>query len=792
MKRLIVFLYIVSFLLISWSAFSQAVTQTGFVGKFTFQSFSAGGTSDVTGTLDAFSDQTNQYFANNIMAGDVIWDNQGNRWEVMAVNSSNLLQADVDLRNVNSVGGTPVGVGFVSRETANMGLSLFVPDNNIGISQQLKSRIESHNMLLIDQYVASHQDSVFTGATAADTSSVNDPTIGDVLVADDGATAYYNGDNWVVSEAGSSTWLKPELEAGNNVIATVPGFNYLRLGRTYYRTDYGPNGINNLYFTSESTDDFNNYAAGINVSATNFSLERYNANSYINLNSRADSAFSEINLLKGMGDGTYNGRSEITAGNKIGEINFKGYTNLDGTSEFATIAGAAAAVSGSNVAGELKMILADGTTNNSNRLRMSLEGTTGAMRLPAYGTGTTITGTANKYAAFDGTGKLIPVDSPGATWLKPELESGNVDINSNAFALTLFNGSDYNYLYANGIFLEDGDGYSDLKANSLEFTANNGGYLGMYPSGDAYQFQIFKGSGESLDLTPTTIVGNNNIAITASSGLTATTTSGILGITHTGSSGQLIVQSQDERATFQGEEARLIGDTLARMTVGTGEALIKDALVDLTAGSSDFATLDGSINEFRVGTHDIVFEGTDGFYPEWKFQTPVAANDWRFWTGAVGLTIQNGTGGNTVVIANEADQAMNIDPDGDVRLIQYDQLRHDTDPTWGNYAVDANGEFMKVFDGEFNYRDDGINTATNTSTVIMNNGTMELPVATGNAGKMFIVIANSSTDGVTTRTISVASGGTIEGNATLTMDNAFEVYALMSTGTEYVILWNKP
>ena len=932
----------------------------------------------------------------------MVWDNQGNRWEVMVVNSSNLLQADVDLRSVNGAGGTPLGIGFVSRETPNMGLSLFVPDNNIGISQQLKSRIESHNMLLIDQYVGENRDSVFTGATAADTTTVSDPTIGDILVADNGDVGYYDGTSWVVSSGGSSTWLKPELEAGNNVVANLPGFQYLRLGKTFYRTDYGPAGINSLFFNTEATDDFSTFGAGVSINPLNVSVENYIDHAYVNLQARADSIQPQLNLMKGMGDGTYAGRSDVVVGSKLGQVNFKGFQSGDGTFNFSTITSSATAV-GSTIGSNIDMILADNSTNKANKLRLRLEGISGAMTLPAYGSGTSITGTANKYAAFDAAGKIIPVDVPEGTWLKPELEAGNIVITS-ANLLTLQDGSGDNLEIDNtGTFVEQADGrYSALRPNQVEAGAATGEYgtlsgklldfgggsnyagINTDASGDAliyfgdgsgnvglrtHFFQapaltyaqfgnfyldtdqdttglegyklgleygkikllpddtgggggdgngIYSGSGnvpasttasiaagdnllfqgadpndysffrigntspmlyvesddgangilsfnvnefvKSADLnvygagantyagfyatadefnslkaemvisdfvdgqtegievdsatgmdywslhghrfyngtrqTPGTpflsINPSGSINLNATAGLTGTTTNGILGFTHTGSSGYLTIQSVDERATFQGEEARIIGDTLARMTVGTGQSLIKDALVDLTAGSSDFATLDGSINEFRVGTHDIVFEGTDGFYPEWKFETPVAANDWRMWTGGVGLTLQNGSGENTIVIANGADPALSIAADGLMRGVVYTNARHDTDNVQGNYSVGDNGDFLKTYDGEFNYRDDANNSADNTSTVIVNNSTMQLPTAVGNAGKMFIVIANASTTGGTTRTISVAGGGTIEGNATLTMDNAYEVYALISTGTEYVILWNKP
>ncbi|PHN00768.1 hypothetical protein [Flavilitoribacter nigricans] len=212
MKKLLFFL---SLLLLTVSACAQpSETLTGFVGKFTFQSFSAGGSSDVTGTLDAFNDQTNQYFANNIQVGDVIWDNQGNRWEVMVINSSNLLQADVDLRDINSAGGTPLGVGFLTRETENVGLSLLVPDNNIGISQQLKSRVETHNMLLIDRFIAAYRDSVYQGTDLGDTTNISSPTVGDVIVTDDGNLGFYDGDNWVTFSGSGGGETKSIYDAG--------------------------------------------------------------------------------------------------------------------------------------------------------------------------------------------------------------------------------------------------------------------------------------------------------------------------------------------------------------------------------------------------------------------------------------------------------------------------------------------------------------------------------------------------------------------------------------------------
>lgn len=148
MRHIIFMLGLLPFLFLAANA-QPATTQTAFVGTCQFSGFTASG-SNVVGTLANFSDQTNLYFANDIEVGDVAWDNLGTRWEIVAITSSNLVQAVVEMRNVNGTGGLPFGQGFVSRETPNLGLSMLPPDNATGISPQLKSRVEGHNALMVD------------------------------------------------------------------------------------------------------------------------------------------------------------------------------------------------------------------------------------------------------------------------------------------------------------------------------------------------------------------------------------------------------------------------------------------------------------------------------------------------------------------------------------------------------------------------------------------------------------------------------------------------------------------
>jgi hypothetical protein len=126
---------------------------TQLVGVVTFSGFSAGGSYDVTGTLSSFSDQTNRYSANDIEKGAIVWDNQRQRWRVDSVISQNLLSAVVELTDLGNTGGTPFGVGFVTSETTTGGFSGFPPDNSTGISQQLKSAVETHNWLKLAAFL---------------------------------------------------------------------------------------------------------------------------------------------------------------------------------------------------------------------------------------------------------------------------------------------------------------------------------------------------------------------------------------------------------------------------------------------------------------------------------------------------------------------------------------------------------------------------------------------------------------------------------------------------------------
>lgn len=231
-------------LAISLMVNGQSTTQSAFVGSFDFSGMAAGGTSDYQGDIVNFSDQTNQYFASDILVGDILWDNNGDRYEVMVVNSSTLLTANLDIRDINTSGSAPFGRGAASRESTNSGLSLFPTTNNLGIADQLLSRIQSHNTLVLDAYLATIGGNSPGNAEHLDT--LTQATASFV----EGEPGYKNNAGAFVTIQGTidtatATWVIHDIiDANTMVIANGGAFtnvNGLPDG-TYYQCDQCPGG----------------------------------------------------------------------------------------------------------------------------------------------------------------------------------------------------------------------------------------------------------------------------------------------------------------------------------------------------------------------------------------------------------------------------------------------------------------------------------------------------------------------------------------------------------------------
>lgn len=166
-------LYLILFCLIPIIGLSQVdtvMTQTSFNGVVTFSGFGVDITQggQYSGTLTDFSDQTNKYFANNTLVGDVLFDNQGQQWYIVFVGTKTLLTAVVHIKAIGfSPGGAPFGRGAIGRIT-QAGIFPAPTHNALGISDQLRASIDIHNGLVFNRYII---DSLVNAAQLADSTA---------------------------------------------------------------------------------------------------------------------------------------------------------------------------------------------------------------------------------------------------------------------------------------------------------------------------------------------------------------------------------------------------------------------------------------------------------------------------------------------------------------------------------------------------------------------------------------------------------------------------------------------
>ena len=729
MKRFFTFILLLGSLL----GFAQSPTLSDFVGKFTFQGFSSGGTSDVTGTLDGFSDQTNQYFASAVQVGDVVWDNLGNRWEVMAVNSSNLLQASVDLRDVNSAGGVPSGVGFVSRETDQIGLSLFVPDNNIGISQQLKSRVESHNMLLLEQYITAHQDSVYQGATASDTSGIADPTTGDVLVTGDGNILFFDGGQWVTFTGGGGG--SPDgngIYSGSGTIPdnTVASFN-------------GGGTSPALSFESgaavRTAPIFRFKSNGFLIGSNDFDFIDNSGQTYASFATTGNSAGLQFNHASSFAPTSfsigYNPSGDVLGG-RIFFTRNTGVTdysiNIIGTRNVKTTVGSNLFEVGTTAI----------TANSANALTLTGAGLVGLSK----------TGTAG-FLSISAPDDQIIINGE-ETQIKGDTQVV-VQVGLNAEML--------------------------VKDDEIYFETVPTGTIDQQLGLDANN-QLVKsdpGGGGS----DTNIYNADGVIPAATDRLALLDPTATLRLGDTSSVGMSL---------FPADNIAVFGEPVANpSSFYTGLTVDPLNKVNLISAGNVFVQVEGeSAEQISLGCDDTRIVSHTGGYTGLTFDN--GGNDYAILTNAITMRFMGNSAVNPIMdISHAAPTSFTINPNGEITFNTYNQSKHDEVLSYGHQVLDQNGVAKKVYDGEFNFRDDANVNALNIHTVIINNSSITLPAASSNTGKIFIIIANSSTTPATPRTIDVSGGGTIQLNPSISMDKPFEVYALVSTGSQYLVLWNK-
>ncbi len=780
-------------LLMSLSLLAQSPTLTGFYGKFTFNGFAAGGTADVTGSLEGFSDQTNLYFASDIEAGDVIWDNLGNRWEVMVVNSSNLTQADVDLRDVNSAGGVPFGVGYISRETPNLGLSLFVPDNNIGISQQLKSRVETHNALLIDQYIGALPDTVYQGAAVDDTTTVATPTTGDVFIAGD-TLLFFDGGTWVTYTGGGGE----DLHIGNSDLTTtddrtlstgdrsfaIEGTGLLSFGDSEAAGNnmhFSINDVTGTFYSKFYSYDITPYsAAGANAFNVGtlelpfgeIDLKGWGQDGVGNLELGTIINGSQAHLMFLTGEGFY--KSAVS----VGDNQFDLYANND---DFNLRRGITAGLSTEYIESYLRF--SEGGSSYRYSTRMGVFD--------------------NPITEADTAFVVMKDNNPGNDSLFMEIDfiSGNIS-------------------FWNDLYLQDYPDYSAVNPDSILYS------LAITPSGRVIPVDpdslgsggsgadgngIYSGSGSTpaslVEVTNTAGLryvdpnyATNHLSILTDYDTPATDLDGngayvgLLMSEQQEGYGQLFLGANEYGYEMQTENSLFVTafDGNLQLATDMGNVILSPAANDYIfwPDSAHFSKRliieEGSGPELtlrRATSPEILFDG----FAKYRMRGSVSA--WQFQNAATNQTIFQ--------IDADAPLSIVIEEDSTLIFSQYASSRpYDLFTTrgLGEPYFDGTGRLRKKPMGSGNYDAPNAGTLTNDYEYVELGfaGTYTLPDPATNKGKVFTLIADSATSGGNVRSVAVDNSGTIEGNPTLTLDNAYEVYQLVSSGSEYIILSNKP
>jgi hypothetical protein len=148
MKKNILFLV---FALLSFIAMAQPQTQTGLNGTFLIYLSQPGDTSDfrVEGTFNS----VDGWSANQVQArtgntpGHIIWDLNGNRYEIMEIElaAGSLIRAEV--RDINSAGAPTTAIGALIDE--NVGYPGYIS----GLSTILNGKISRHFGILLSQVI---------------------------------------------------------------------------------------------------------------------------------------------------------------------------------------------------------------------------------------------------------------------------------------------------------------------------------------------------------------------------------------------------------------------------------------------------------------------------------------------------------------------------------------------------------------------------------------------------------------------------------------------------------------
>lgn len=232
-------LFLISLSLFSFLLQAQVGLVSGELNVTTFPTNNGDGTFTLMGN---FADPKGLYFAADVAIDMSLW--KGNNYFRITAASANGSTLDLTVEDTYNIGFLGTGIYSIGQETNNLrlpGVST-TGDSNPALSTPPDYAAKFNFILtLIDQGIPG----VDSGASVADTSTIVNPTDGDVLVSPD-TLSFFDGNQWIsiaINAQGAglqqyeAAGVNGTVDQGAFVTATASGITYERTGGAGQNTE---------------------------------------------------------------------------------------------------------------------------------------------------------------------------------------------------------------------------------------------------------------------------------------------------------------------------------------------------------------------------------------------------------------------------------------------------------------------------------------------------------------------------------------------------------------------------
>lgn len=585
--RLILSLLI--FLSIQVSLFSQGLDRD-LSATVTFDGFSAyadGYRGDVL-----FNDQTNTYNATDLEVGDILIESINfSVYRIDTIYTAFLSRAEVYIEELSSNGNSPSGRGQAERRTSNLGLSLLTPANQNGISPQLFSVINSHNMLLIDSLgfqavndgngIYSGSDTLSGNTTIEANSSILQIVNTDLfrLVDTDGETELRFSDDGALRYLSTTgiTLLDNSLIPKSYVDSLVPR---LTPGTVLFMNS-------DSTITSDTSFVFSSNNLGIGKSSPNFTLDVVGTVSFPSIP-----------------DGT-SYEHVLTRDSTTGQIGYRLRNDMTGTSlsryryytvdENGILEDGLIYVSGGNISPSDQILIgSDAGSSNSNSVNQIAIGlssgssNTGSEQI-AIGT---VAGSGNSGLRQISIGTLAGGENIGANQIAIGSSAGRLNSSGFQIAIGSSAGSENKALHQVAIGHESGR-YNQGSYNIS--IGSESGYSVSRTLSSSGDYNIWLGNRSGYSITE----GNNNIGMGRESGFSLTTGNRNIYLGSFSSPSDTLVNNEialGYNVTGSGDSTVTLGGSINKMLVSGNYKWNTD---------QDTTGLDGYVQTFNASTGEL-------------------------------------------------------------------------------------------------------------------------------------------------------------------------------------------